>query len=403
MKKNGKIIAACALQMMLIGMYFTWSIFSASLVSDHGWSYAAANLPYTLFSFSYALGLTPLGFLCEKKGLRFTNALGLALFTAGMLLAAGGFTELTVSLGFGVFYGLGMGGMYTAALCTMLECAPVERRSFYSGLAVGAHGLSALMLSNLMDLLIRRFGVRLSFVGVAVLFFPFLFVCCLLIRDPVREARKNEENTRKEPPVMDGVTLKEAMRSKDFYKIAAIYFFGNAGAGAIMANVANIASLQTSALMLAAFPAVTSACSFMGRIGCGRLGDLIPKKRLLAGVYTVSVLTLLFFRGIHSVPLMFVGLAVMGCCHGSTMAMAPALISDHFGLAHYSTIFGTTITLTCLASSAGGLVVGKLVDASGNYNSSYLLCAAYIGIALLVSATLKKNPRSRQAEKIKRA
>lgn len=54
-QRNKQTVIASVSVMLLLGLYYSWSVFANALVSNNHWSNADAMLPFTVCAFVYSL------------------------------------------------------------------------------------------------------------------------------------------------------------------------------------------------------------------------------------------------------------------------------------------------------------------------------------------------------------
>lgn len=189
-------------------------------------------------------------------------------------------------------------------------------------------------------------------------------------------------------------TVGEALKSKNFWLMWLAWLFMGA-AGISMVSLAKsyesfLTGAAASAIVLTAF----NLTNGIGRIVAGTLSDLIGRN--LTGFLVLAL------GGIGYFCLPFAGsiapaaifAAFVGFAFGTLFTITAPLVSDLFGLKHYSMIFSLVFTAYgFLSGVAGPLLTGWILDATGgSYPVVFRLLSAFcfIGAVCVLFARAKK-------------
>jgi MFS family permease len=150
-----------------------------------------------------------------------------------------------------------------------------------------------------------------------------------------------------------------------------------------------------SPLGAAGIASIVGIFSFIGRLGTGLLLDRFSGRVVGACAFLLPVVSclLLLFDGARPGS-QAVASALLGLTVGAEVDVIAYLVSRHFGLKSYGTIFGAVVAAMAAGGALGPLAAGWVFDTSGGY--SYFLTATLIFmlVSSLALATLKKLPRA---------
>lgn len=76
---------------------------------------------------------------------------------------------------------------------------------------------------------------------------------------------------------------------------------------------------------------------------------------------------------------------------GMLMAMAPVLVSKHFGKRYCAQNFGAIACFGFISGIIGSQITGNIVDRFQSYQYAYLLCVVYLAISVLLAVKLPRN------------
>lgn len=387
------IVVASATAVGLVNGVAFWStsLFIAPLEAEFGWSRAEVAL-----GFSLSLGLSGLaapfaGRWVDQHGPRSAILIGTVAVAATYLLMA-----TTQSLWQWYLY-LSLNGLLRHFVFLIPFMALVTRwfdaRRSLAASIVGAGLLAGGMaVVPVVRLLIDGLGWQGAFVVVGVL------VACvvgplglLVIRDaPLHSGDRptrvrDDDGGERSTPIIEGVTLREALRTPIFWALALGMTLFPFGMVTWITHATPIyESLDLSAATAAVLVSATAALSIPPRLAAGYFADRLPNLELgAAGV----ALLLAVAMGVLLVDSSFFGLAiflplfVVGFAAGGALFEA-LLIPRAFGIRHYATILGAVIILQTGGFVAGPALGGAIFDATGSYNwALVMMMALFAGTA----------------------
>ena len=183
----------------------------------------------------------------------------------------------------------------------------------------------------------------------------------------------------------------ELLKTPLFYLLWVMFACG-AGAGLmIIGNVTTIAKLGRieAGFILVAFLAVGNAS---GRIIAGMLSDRIGRLWTMCIIFLFQAALMLLLRtGLTDMAVFTVVSTLLGFNYGACLSVFPSAVKDNFGLKNFGVNYGLVFT----AWGAGGfvfpLLAGKLFEVekaatgAGSYNGAYLIAAAALALAAVLT------------------
>jgi nitrate/nitrite transporter NarK len=260
-----------------------------------------------------------------------------------------------------------------------------------SGLAVGTGGFSYLVSQN-----IQLHGWREAFlIGGAVALVIGLVNLAVFVRDnkgPIPEAERRDEKSQLS---QDGVSLRSAMATRDFwlYSLAfVLVLFGAVGASFHLP--AMLSDWGASGAQIAGIVAAGSAGSLFGRLFGGAMLDHLHT-RTVAGIFLACQLVgfLLLLKGLNwALPASF----LIGATQGAEIDILGYLIARRFGRLAYARIFGSAFAVTLLGAIVGPIVLGMVFDKSGSYTVGLMLFPILPVVAFGLLCLSAKSPQQAQ-------
>ena len=86
--------------------------------------------------------------------------------------------------------------------------------------------------------------------------------------------------------------------------------------------------------------------------------------------------------------------AIYGFGHGGFFTVTSPVVANLFGTKAHGKIFGTILFFGSIGGSIGPIVVGRVFDVTGSYQSAFITLGCLILIALSLSIFLKTRNSS---------
>ena len=420
MKKKDVVllVALTCLMNFVMALNFSWSLYESALHDMAGWSHTQASLPLTVFSMCYCLFVTPAGLFQDRYGARRTILLGSLIMGAGLVTCAVTMTVPGVVAGFGVIYPLGLVAAYAANVGNALKNVPAEKRGAVSGIVISAVGISGIISAQVSGAVINSLGISPAFLAMAAYSTPVLLFGAFLLGQipgmkggakasyqsaPAAEGQKTppsaaakEESGKKEPAVpaigTADLTLKQTIRTKRFYLLVLVNLLGCMAQSSVSTHIVSISKLQAGVAADRAqiFVTLIAVCNFAGRLATGFISDHVPRKYILSVMFALDVAVMALFRFFTNGLLIGVGIGLVTLTGAALMVLVPVLITDFFGAKYYGQNYGIVNTFSVI-NSAMPVIVGSIVDRTGNYHGAFLLGTALAAVTFVLTLLLPKT------------
>lgn len=387
------IVLTCAVMINLIlGLSYSWSVFSGGLIVEEGWTNAQSALPNAVMAVSYSVSMLLFGFFQEKYGPRITLYVGALLIGAGLFTAARFMTVTGVVIGYGIFHGCGIAACFSTTQATTLKWIPPEQQGRISGLISSAYGMSSVLMAVAAAFFINRGGLQQAFqvIGAAMVAVVFLAGSFFRLPEPgQRYARASVQGNESSPA--ENLNCRSMTRTRAFWLLLGTYIFGASATFVPINHISMIASSQGGLSSAYAFVSIMAVCNCVGRFASGYFSDKYSARKVLMIIGTANFINMLLFRT-YSAPAAFaVGCMINGLHNGTIMALAPVLVSKLFGAKYCAQNFGLIACLGFVNGFIGSQLAGILADHFGNFYCGYLVCAAYLALAVTLAWKLPKK------------
>jgi MFS family permease len=201
----------------------------------------------------------------------------------------------------------------------------------------------------------------------------------------------------------------EMLRTPLFYLLWLMFAFG-AGAGLmVIGNITTIAKLGKieAGFILVALLAVGNAS---GRILAGVLSDRIGRLFTMCIIFVFQAALMMVLRtGLSDMTAFIVVSMLLGFNYGACLSVFPSAVKDNFGLKNFGVNYGLVFTSWGVGGLVFPQVAGRLFDAAkkatgtGSYDSAYLMAAALLVLAALLTFVTRGAEKSHKAAAVARA
>lgn len=388
--------------------FYGFSAIFDPLVDEFGWSHAAVSLGFSMRTEVGGLFAPLVGYMVDRMGPR-------KLLTAGVIAVGLGFFWLSRIDSLWGFYtamiiiALGMGSC--GGLVGQVAIANWFERKRGRALAVlavgpGASGIMVMVLAWLISL----FGWRDALAIMAVVIWATGIPLAMLVRrrpedygltldgEPATPLAPAESPTAdisapQAPGAPEGMTLREALRSRAFWFLALSFAVSWFGTTAIVVHqIPALTEAGFSREVAALMVTLTVVLSLGGRLGFGWLADLRDKRLVLTGAFLLQALGILVFAFVTAWWQLVVFLVLYPAGYGGTIPVRPAFQAEYFGRRALGAIMGFTFFVTSMGTVVGPVFVGWMYDISESYRLAFVI-TSFISLAAIPLVLSIPRPR----------
>jgi MFS family permease len=375
---------------LALGVLYAWSVFAKQLTETverggFGWSKTAAAVPYTTAIGVFALMMVPAGRLQDRLGPRAVATTGAILTSAGLLVA--GFAApdrlLPVLVGFGLMGGAGIGLGYAAATPAAVKWFPPHRKGLVTGIVVSGFGLAPVYIAPFSRWLLSSFGVADSFRILGLCFAAFAVLAARgIVNPPVPAATGAAKAASRHDYTWD-----EMVRTPTFWLLWVEYACAATAGLMIIGHLARIVAVQSGNRVQTGFLFVALLAVFnaTGRLAAGFVSDRIGRLRTILIVCLIQAAALFGFSALCTSAAFCLGSAAVGFCYGACLALFPSTTADFWGTRNLGLNYGLVFTAWGVGGVFGPLLAGKVADATGSYQQAFLIAAALLVVAALLT------------------
>lgn len=383
-KKRWVLLIICCLINLCVGSMYAWSVLAGPMAQELN----VANLSI-VFSVANSVGFISMiigGLVADRKGPRWVMFLGGLMFGIGMFGCGFAQSVSHLVICYGVVLGLGLSFVYGCTISTCIKFFP-DKRGMAGGMATAFYGISSVIFAPIANALNSSVGVRSSFKILGIVFLVVVCVGSLFIST----CPAGFMPTGYTPPVQASgkapvdKTTGEMLRMPIFYVMLLMLTCGGVFGMMVISSASSLAVNITHVGAGTASLLVSVLCLFntAGRLIAGSLSDKLGRINTLtiAIVIALAGLLMLYLSDVNSsLPMLVVGLILMGICFGTFMGVFPGFCTDQFGSRHNTVNYGIMWIGFCIAGVAGPTILTSAYGATGTYRIAFIIAA---GIAIL--------------------
>ena len=393
LNKAWKVVLAGFGVNLSLGVLYSWGVISAALIDDYHWTATQTQIPYMVASVVFALSMIPGGRLQDSVGPR------IALLIASILAGLGfGLSSITISMVsltifFGIIFGLAMGFGYSAPTPAAVKWFHINNRGFISGIVVSGFGLAPLYIAPLTRILIHQTGIPTTFLILGIIFFLTIFFLSFIIQNPPSNYIPIQLKTRKHQKTIASeidLDYPAMLKTSQFYLLWVLFFFGTFSGLLIIGQMAKIGQEQAGIENGAILVMVYAVFNFLGRISWGSISDLLGEKITLFLIYFIQVIIYFVFHTMTQPFTLLIGKSLVGFTFGGMLTIFPVITSQLFGLKNLGVNYGFIMTAWGVGGFLGPLLGGTVRDFTGTYQTSYTVSALFCLAGSFLTFLIKK-------------
>ncbi|HER4471043.1 L-lactate MFS transporter [Streptococcus pyogenes] len=398
MEKTKRYIIATAgiLLHLMLGSTYAWSVYRNPILQETGWDQAPVAFAFSLAIFCLGLSAAFMRNLVEQYGPRLTGTVSAILYASGNMLTGLAIDRKEIWLlyiGYGVIGGLGLGAGYITPISTIIKWFP-DKRGMATGFAIMGFGFASLLTSPIAQWLIETEGLVATFYLLGLIYLiVMLFASQLIIKPTAAEiAILDKKRLQNNSYLIEGMTAKEALKTKSFYCLWVILFINiTCGLGLIsvvapMAQDLTGMSPEMSAIVVGAMGIFNG----FGRLVWASLSDYIGRRVTVILLFLVSIIMTISLIFAHSSLIFMISIATLMTCYGAGFSLIPPYLSDLFGAKELATLHGYILTAWAIAALTGPMLLSITVEWTHNYLLTLCVFIVLYILGLMVALRLKK-------------
>lgn len=360
----------------MLGMSFysvvTYSLgtFIEPLEREFGWSRASISMGLTIFTVTAMVGGPFIGMLVDRFGTRKVALPGLALHSAAFAafsLANGAFAQWLL-----LWTLLAVVALTTKSLIWSAAVSSVftAGRSMALALMLSGTALGQTLSPLSANWLIENHGWRVAYLGIGLGWGGLaLLACVLFFYDARATGKRNGTSGATPPPVLGGLTIRQASRDSRVLRIAlANVVFSTIGSAITVHLVPVISETGVDRSQAVEIAALAGVSGIVGKLLVGWLLDRVQGSAVpFISFFLPAFGYFLLLDTLNSPTALATGVLILGFAGGGGLQVTTYLISRYGGLRNFGAIFGAITSAMMLGTSIGPLLAGVVFDSTGSY------------------------------------
>jgi MFS family permease len=388
----GYIIVAAAffIVLVMLGANTTFGTFFNPISEEFSWKRAVTSVAFSLSALIGGSMSIVMGLLNDRLGPRFVLTLCGITAGVGFLLMSQINSLWQLYLFYGLIIGGASGGAYVPPLSTVARWF-TKRRTSMSGIVLIGLGLGTLIMPPIASFLIERLSWRWSYAILGLIVLVIVTIAAqFLKRDPSKIGLKPYGEESAGEIHKEGLTLKEAMRTRQFWIYAIIEFlFGIALFTVMVHLVPHALDLGINSINAAGALGMAGGCSILGRIVFGQIADRVGNRKIFMMGFLIMGVTLFWLLNIQDVVSLYIFAAIFGIGYGGIETCESPMAAWLFGLKCHGLIFGVLTLSFKIGAAIGPFLAGYIFDSLGSYQLDFLILAIVSLLSLGFTLTLK--------------
>lgn len=370
--------------------FFSVGLLTEPLINEFGWSRSEIVFTITILPCAIILMSPILGSLIDKIGPKRVLVASMILFALGLwaLSLVESLTQFYVGY---AFIGIVGAGTNSLAYMKILSSWFDKRRGLVLGIASSGIGLGFAIMPMLIQTGLDMMGWQGAYLILGGIILLVGVPCIALIVKNTPEEKgllpdgdKVAFETKSIAQPITGYTLGEAMKTRQYWLILAIFF---PGGGAIYAMAANLVPIinevETNPDLAIQAASILGIGMMVGRIGAGYLFDKIFAPAITCIVFVAAAIGIgMLALEVNGVWIL-VAAVLIGLCSGTEGDALGYLVSRYFGLRAYGALYGHGFAAMMVGIGTFPYLMALDFDQTGSYVRTLTIYGALLAIGAL--------------------
>ncbi len=373
---------------MSMGIRHGFGLWLQPITQAQNWSRETFSFAIAIQNLSWGFFGIFAGMVADKFGAFKVIVGGGFLYGLGLLGMSAANTPFLFMLSAGILIGAAQAGTTYAVIYGVIgRNVSADKRSWAMGVAAAAGSFGQFLMVPTESYLIQNFGAQEALVILSVLVLTIVPLAFWL-REP---GFSGGQQPLRQQSIWQA--LKEAFKYPSFQLLMAGYFV--CGFQVVFIGVHMPSYLKDKSLPpeVAAYAlGLIGLFNVFGTYAAGALGQRIPKRYILSGIYGLRAVAISLFLVMPLTPMsVYIFSAVMGLLWLSTVPPTNAVVAQIFGVAHLSMLGGFIFMSHQVGSFMGVWLGGFLYDKTGSYDIVWQLAIALGIFAALINLPVRES------------
>jgi len=386
------------------GLMHSYAVYLVAFIEEFGWGRAETSIAYSVSQLVAGFSSPLVGALVDRLGPRRLLLLGGGLLILGLALSAYATALWQIIVLYGVVMTVGANCLGLVVFVPLLSRHFVRHRGMAISIVQSANGLGRAVSAPLVQLGVSGIGWRPTYLVQAVLMAVVAVPLAALFRraDPATAAitdgavPEGDTSALASAPPHRGWSLSEAVRTRHFWLLFAVYLF--TGLGSFFVSLHQLAfaiDVGFDRVYAAGVLGIGALLAVFGTIVTGTLSDYVGREisAILAyGFSIVGVICALMITSPDQHWLLWLHACFFGLTWGARGPAITAKTADLFPGPQLGTILGFITIGSGLGAAAGSWGAGWIFDLTGSYRVAFSLSIASYVCGVVAFWALRRPP-----------
>jgi len=372
-------------------IFYGFTAFIEPLVREFGWSYTQISLAASLRGLEMGVLAPFVGILVDRFGSRKLLLSGVLVLGSGLILL--GFTQ-SLALFYGAFLLIAFGAGGCTSVVTMTAVANWFDKNIGKAMGLTACGFGASGLA--IPLIVWTIGVsgwRTTLIILGIGMWIVGIPAAVVMREKPGEAADSPQAEERRGTGEQSQKWKDAraFHFRDILKEKSFLYVNLAEMIRLMALMAVVthimpylSSMEISRMSAGLMAAGIPLLSITGRFGFGWLGDIYPKKFIMALCFVLMALGMLALCYLKSAGMIYIFLFFFSNGFGGISTLRAVLLREYYGRYNFGKYLGVMLGFGAFGGIIGPTAAGWVFDRTGSYHFVWLTLSALIGLAIIL-------------------
>jgi MFS family permease len=395
------VVASVFLIMAIIwGTNAAFGVLFDSLLKEFSWTRASTSIASSLNNIVFGVVCIYSSRLTDRFGPRLMGTICAVVLAAGYYLLSLTDSLWQLYLFFGLLVPFGM-SPYVSLLSVVARWFDKRRATMTAVAFIGmAAGTVAMPIAA--GGLISSYDWRSALVIISIISIVTFAVAAQFLKPA-------PENTHSVLPANRGLaarpelTLREALRSGQFWIICSLYFFFLYSLLSILVHiVVHTTALGVSLSSGASTISIIGGLSIAGMIIMGLTADKVGTRPVLAISFAIMAISLYWLMAANTLWGIYLFTGIFGVAYGGIQISFSPAVAQLFGLKSHGTILGSAAFVGTIGAALGPFITGLVFDTSLSYAIAFLICALMSSCGVILALLLKPIRATQEENKERR-
>jgi MFS family permease len=382
------VVAGIFLIMAIIwGTNAAFGVLFDSLLKEFGWTRATTSIASSLNNIVFGVVCIYSSRLTDRFGPRLVATICAVLMCAGYYLLSLSHSLWQLYLFFGVLVPFGMSPY--VSLLSLVARWFAKRRATMTAVAFIGMAAGTVVMPIVAGTLISSYDWRSALVIISIISIIIFAVAAQFLK-PAKENTKSVLPANGGLPDGPELTLRDALRTRQFWILCALYFFFLYSMLSILVHiVVHATALGVSLSSAASSISIIGGLSIVGMTIMGPTADKVGTRPALAISFAIMAISLFWLMAANNLWGIYLFAGIYGVSYGGMQISFSPSVAQLFGLKSHGTILGSAAFAGAFGAALGPFITGLIFDTSMSYIMAFLICALMATSGVVLAMLLK--------------